>query len=179
MEFKDFDKSQQGHLNGDVGTFIDNKIRKEQIWCAEQIFEDYYDRMMERHKKGLYGSERNENGVMVFPIEDIEKWMETDDAKAIVMSRIEKKLKETVAKRIARSKSPLTKRVSFGHKWVGNEYFDVTFGVQERVTDQISQEELSSLPYKPWTIEHVETILKSKYGKSLPDTLQLLSKSPI
>lgn len=179
MQYIDFDRKQKGHFNGSIGTFIDNKIRKEQIWCAEQIFDEYYDLLTENHKKGWFGGREYHDGVETAPYEEIEKWMETDEAKAIVMSKIEKQLQQAKVKKIARSKSPLTKRIRLGYFWDKNNYYDIIFGVQERISDKISQEELSSLPYKPWTVAHVETILKNKYSKDLLSVLNELSLSPI
>jgi hypothetical protein len=79
---------------------------------------------------------------------------------------------------LARKKAPLTDRIRLGHRWDSLNFYDISYGLKN-YADYEKADIVEKSELLPWTIEHVNQQLKSKFSKDLYQVLVDLSKSEI
>lgn len=176
MEYKDLKPDQKMHVNGVLAKFMDDYIRNHLIWTPEQMYVALYEEITEQHDNGWYGCKQYIDGEWVFPYYEGNSWITTEDAKEYILKKFtDKYIKNN---KLARKKSPLVERARFGLRWEPDKFYDINWGLKNgynfEKTDIVENKDMI-----PWSIEHVEHELVSKYGKDIKSVLQELSQSPI
>ena len=176
MRYDELPSLQKQHVNGVISRFMDNYIRTHLTWTPEQMYEALYEMVDQQHKEGYFGGLSYENGKMVAKYVVGNKWITTEDAKGYILSKYEQKYQKN--KKLARKDSPLIERARFGIRIDPDRFYDINYGLQNGCCFQ-KTEIVENSVLIPWTIEHVERELETKYNTNLRSVLEQLSTSPI
>lgn len=176
MDYSNLNQSNKNHVNGVLAKHMDSYIRTHKVWTPEQMYEDLIEKLKETHNSGWYGRKQSINGEWVFTYKESELWMVSDYAKSFILDRFNKKYIKN--QKLAKKNSPLIERARFGLKWDSNKFYDINYGLKNGYNFQ-KTELVENNSLTPWSIEHVENELLSKYNRSLIDILKELSESPI
>ena len=176
MKYSELESLQKQHVNGVLSQFMDSYIRTHLIWTPEQMYEALYEMIDQQHKEGYYGGRCYVKGRWEEPYTVGNKWITTPDAKDYIISKFETKYQKN--KKLARKDSPLIERARFGLKFDTDSFYDINYGLQHGCCFQ-KTENVENSTILPWSINHVESELTSKYHTNLRTVLESLSKSPI
>lgn len=176
MKYSELDSMQKQHVNGVLSQFMDQYIRTHLIWTPEQMYEALYEMIDQQHKEGYFGARTYRNGKWEEPYAVGSKWITTEDAKSYIISKFETKYLKN--KKLARKDSPLIERARFGLKFNEELFYDINYGLQNGCCFQ-KTENVENSVVLPWSIEHVENELATKYNTNLRTVLESLSQSPI
>lgn len=176
MKYSELDSLQKQHVNGVLSQFMDNYIRTHLIWTPEQMYEALYEMVDQQHKEGCYGLRSYKNGKWEEPYVVGSKWITSPDAKSYIIGKFETKYQKN--KKLARKDSPLIERARFGLKFNAELFYDINYGLQNGHCFQ-KTENVENSVVLPWSIDHVERELSSKYNTNLRLVLEHLSTSPI
>jgi len=164
MEYKNLLPQVKRSLNGKLSQYMDVYIRKHKVWTPEQMCKDFQKEINDELEKGWFQI-----------IDDVERkkiiecslsWLLSSNGQQHTLEKMTNKYDKDYD--IAIRESPITERVRFG-KWP-DYLFDISYGLKgEAGYNRMTTVELRSLKYTAWTIEHVESVLKSKYNLNLED----------
>lgn len=176
MRYEELDNKQKMHVNGVLSKFMDNYIRNNLIWTPEQIYVALCKEIDVQHRSGRYGCKKLLDGEWVYPYYEGNSWITTSEAKDYIMKKFEEKYNKN--KKLARKESPLVERVRFGLKWNEQKFYDINWGLKHghnfEKTYTVENNDMI-----PWSIEHVENELMTKYNENLETVLLKLSDSYI
>lgn len=176
MKYEELDNKQKMHINGVISKFMDNYIRNHLIWTPEQMYVAFYEEIHTQHREGCFGHMELIDGKWIYPYYVGNKWLTTADAKSYIMHKFETKYIKN--NKLARKESPLIERARFGLRWDDNLFYDINWGLKNK-SDFQKTEKVENNDMIPWSVEHVEKELMTKYKKDLKSVLTELSKSPI
>lgn len=176
MKYEDLDSKQKMHVNGVISKFMDNYIRNNLVWTPEQMYIALYKEIDAQHKNGCFGHMELINGKWIYPYYVGNNWITSNDAKNYIMEKFNNKYIKN--NKLARKDSPLIERVRFGLRWDDNLFYDINWGLKNK-SDFQKTKIVESNNMIPWSIEHVEYELKTKYQKDIRSVLLELSQSPI
>lgn len=176
MKYEQLSSKQKMHVNGVISKFMDNYIRNNLIWTPEQMYSALYKQVMAEHKRGWYGCKQLVDGEWIFPYYEGNLWLTTCEAKDYIMKKFE--VKYIKNNKLARKESPLVERARFGLKWDDKMFYDINWGLKNG-SDFEKTNVVENNDMIPWSIEHVEYELMTKYGKNIRTVLSELSNSPI
>ncbi len=136
------------------------------------MHEAFYEKVEGEISNDWFLREQNEFGL--WSSEPAIKWLNSNDGRKAAMERFQNKYSKH--KPVAHRKSPLIERVRFGLNWDDRKYYDLNFGLKDgyNFINTNALEDLSSIP---WTIEHVNGQLRTKYHTNLVKCLDQLSTS--
>ena len=176
MRYEELGSEQKMHVNGVISKFMDNYIRNNLIWTPEQMYVAFYKEIETQHKKGWYGCQQKVNGEWIFPYYEGNSWLTTSEAKEYIMQKFAAKYIKN--NKLARKDSPLVERARFGLRWDKQLFYDINWGLKNG-SDFEKTVTVENNDMIPWSIEHVEYELSTKYGKNIATVLTELSKSSI
>lgn len=174
MNFLDLLKKEQNHLNGKIGKYMDDFIRRNQLWTPKQMFEQF---MLQIENEIIHEDYTifNPNKPDELSMKKAVNWLTTRDGEELVIKRMTKKFEKDID--VVDQKKPMIERVSFGKRWSPDEFYTINFGLKTGV-GYIPMEEFKNLRDIPWTVEFINNEL-SKYNKTLTDVLTQLCESPL
>ena len=152
---------------------MDAYIRQHKVWTPKQMHESFFEKVQEEVDSNSFTYEQRDSEI-TWTSEPAIRWLNTENGQKLAMDRFTKKYEKD--KPVADRKSPLVERVRFGLNWDNTKYGDINFGLKGGY-NFIGVKELESLTVLPWTIEHVNNELESKYEKDLLYYLNNLSTS--
>ncbi len=173
MKYTDLKKRDKGHLNGKIAQFMDAYIRQHKVWTPKQMHSDFFEKTESEFKNKWFTHETIDSTIK-WSSESAISWLITETGRDFVMDRFIKKYNKD--RPIADRKSPLVERVRFGISWDKTKYFDINFGLKDGF-HFIETQELENITVFPWTIEHVNNELETKYDTDLLYCLIQLSTS--
>jgi len=172
MSYSDLIKKEQNHLSGKIGKYMDDYVRRNQLWNPKQMFEDFMLYIGDEISQGLF--------TIFLPGQDSElsmeravKWLTTPQGKELVMSRMIKKYEKDAD--IANKKKPIIERVFFGKKWSKSEFYMLNYGMKT-MAGYIPMDAFKRLSDIPWSNGFFNKELK-RYNKTLKDVIIQLSES--
>ncbi len=161
MKYANLPIKEKQTINGKISQFMDVYIRKNQVWFPEDMFRDFLQDISHQHLSGYWYS--GTDPVRTAIIKNSLQWILSVAGQDHVLGKI--KAKHAKDTDIAIRQNPITERVRFGD-WPDN-HFDIGYGLKGRGSERMKIEELRELNVTPWTVDHINHGLKSKYGKDL------------
>jgi len=172
MKYSNLISKEKNHLSGKIGKFMDDYIRRNQLWNPKQMLEAFMQKIEDEIQKGLYTVFYFGVG-MELSMERAIKWLKTSEGRELVMNRMIKKYEKDVD--IANNKKPIIERVFFGKKWSKSEFYMVNYGMKT-MAGYVPMEEFRKLKDIPWSVGFLNKEL-IQYNKSFKDVLEQLSES--
>lgn len=164
------------HINGVVAKYMDSYVRDHLVWTPEQLCADFVAYLKKLHSRGCYGDYELIDGEIAPLHKDGQLWMVSSDANTYLMDKFNRKYEKH--KVLARKKAPLFDRIRLGYRWDTTKFYDLNYGLKNG-SDYEKADIVEKSTIVPWTMEHVNQQLKSKYNTDLGSVLIELSKSEI
>lgn len=175
MKYDELESSQKQHVNGVLSKFMDIYVRTHLVWTPEQMYSDLYEKINKNHKEGYYGSQKFVDGMLISHHYEENKWITSVDAKEYILDKFHTKY--ITHQKLAKKKSPMLERVRFGIRH-SEKFYDINYGLKNG-SDYEKADVVQNLNITPWSINHVEDELLSKYGNYIPSVFSQLCNSPI
>jgi len=173
QKFEELPKKAQNYINGKVAQYMDVYVRRKLVWTPDQMLEDFTQYLEELIKTNVWTEWSDPEDRRI--CEAADDWILSPAGKQFAITRMRRKYEKD--KDIAAKRGTIVDRVRFGKWWESENYFDIGFGLKE--SNHVSLDEFRQIHFTPWSIEHLDTELLSKYTISLEDAIRQLSTSPI
>jgi len=162
MEYNELSTKEKQSVNGKIAQYMDVYIRQNKVWTPEQMCFDFLHEKNEEYNTKWFATIAD--GVRRVTLKNSLSWLISPIGQKYVLERMNNKyIKDND---IAIRENPITERVRFGI-WPDNLY-DISFGLKGTSGfNRMTTEELRSIKYSAWTVEHVEDVLQKKYSKTL------------
>jgi len=175
MKYSDLIKKEQQHLSGKIGKFMDDYIRRHQVWNPKQMYQDFMLKIEDEISQDLYTIFIKDYPPGGLSMKSAVIWLTTNNGRELVLTRMINKYEKE--RDVANRRKPIVEKVRFGKKWDSNQFYEITYGMKTSV-GYIPMTEFKKLSDIPWSVGFVNMEL-SKIGKSLEEILIQLSESPL
>lgn len=173
MHYHELENRDRNYINGKLSRFMDAYIRQNKVWTPAQMHESFFEMITKELSNNWFTTDCSASKV-AWSSENAIRWLTSDNGSEFALVKFRKKYEKD--KPIALRKSPLVERVRFGLGWDESKYYDVNFGLKGGY-DFIGTKNLENLQYIPWSIEHINSELATKYDSTLITCLSKLSTS--